>query len=550
MSEPRIDFKQDMYYHKLLHFEAISKMTIAKKTMLIMLVMILILLAANTAIQRFVIFPAFQSLEHQQAKKDVDRVEAIIFNALDLLNRHSNDWSYWNDTYVFMQDLNEDYIESNLSADTFSNIQINLAYFIDTNLQPVWAESYHFGDHIVNIATDEYITQSILLLKDELDKVKSMSTEENRGSYGLFFQNNTPILFSISPILTNDGEGPVRGYVVFGRTLDPLLIKQLGNQISTAFEIVTATKNPITMTDFSNYSYSREALNKETLKISKTYSFNNTPAFTISSDLSRSLTRNGLNSLRYALFSEFIIGIILIIIIGYFLNKIVFYPLAKLKVQIQRISRNKSYTLEFNKMLDILEKNNSSLVDANIQTQSANTKLKKLSLTDPLTGIANRLGLEEKLYIEWGALSRQKSSLAILMVDIDHFKLFNDYYGHLEGDKCIKILAEIFNNNMQRPRDMAARFGGEEFILILPETTINAAYNIAKRIHRDVANYAIEHKNSEVSEYVTISTGIACTIPAPGSSIDALIKSADEALYTAKKNGRNKIEIRKPTNKI
>jgi diguanylate cyclase (GGDEF)-like protein len=542
-------------------------MTIAKKTMLIMLLMIVILLAANTAVQQFIVFPTFQDLEHQQSKKDIDRVGDAILQSLDELDRIAYDWAFWDDTYAFIEDHNEAYIEANLGEDSFSNLRIDLAYFLDINFQPVWAETYHFSyDEGVEITTsDEDIRQPLLILKDKFEASKSAYTEEAESIYGIFFQDDVPTLFTIVPIVNSYGAGPVKGYLFFGRTLDALFIDALGMQLSTEFEITTLTEKRITMTDFSNHSHEIEALDHETLKTIKTYFINSLPVFKISIQLPRSITQNGRNSLKYALFSELAIGIVLILITGNILNKSVFFPILKLKKQIQGISKHKDYKLrshifgtdeicilsrEFNKMLDIVEKNNIELTEANSRIQTVNIELKKLSSTDPLTGIANRLGLEEKLNIEWAALSRQKSPLAILMIDIDYFKLYNDHYGHLEGDKCIRRLAQALDSNMHRPRDMAARFGGEEFILILPETTITIAQDIAKRIYRDVAKCAIEHKYNAVSEYITISTGIACTVPSADTSIDDLIRNADKALYVAKKSGRNKIEINTSLYKI
>lgn len=141
------------------------------------------------------------------------------------------------------------------------------------------------------------------------------------------------------------------------------------------------------------------------------------------------------------------------------------------------------------------------------------------------------------------ALSRKQSPLVIVMIDMDYFKLFNDHYGHIKGDKCLRQVSSILNDNTRRTPDMAARFGGEAFTLVLPETNIQAALKLAENIQNDIANSKIQHKLSGVSEFVTVSIGITCLIPTAAMSIDSIMQNADEALYTAKKNGRNQIEI-------
>ena len=166
--------------------------------------------------------------------------------------------------------------------------------------------------------------------------------------------------------------------------------------------------------------------------------------------------------------------------------------------------------------------------------------LENISMKDGLTGIPNRRRLDEYLMQEWRRAQRHAKPISLLMLDIDHFKLYNDSYGHSAGDECLKKIAQAIEDSLTRPADLAARFGGEEFACVLPETTREGALLIAERVHNNLAKLAIPHEYSPLSHYVTISIGITTTIPDSSSSWENFINGADKMLYEAKKTGRNK----------
>ncbi len=165
--------------------------------------------------------------------------------------------------------------------------------------------------------------------------------------------------------------------------------------------------------------------------------------------------------------------------------------------------------------------------------------LQEISMKDGLTGIPNRRRLDEYLHQEWRRAQRQTKPISLLMLDIDHFKLYNDNYGHTAGDDCLKKIALAIEESLTRPADLAARFGGEEFACVLPETDQEGAELIAQRVHKSLARLAIPHAYSPIGSFITISIGVTTTVPDQSSSMDQFIKSADEMLYEAKKSGRN-----------
>lgn len=170
----------------------------------------------------------------------------------------------------------------------------------------------------------------------------------------------------------------------------------------------------------------------------------------------------------------------------------------------------------------------------------SNRKLVILADTDELTGICNRRSMDRCLTSEWNRHYRAQKPLSLLFIDIDYFKQYNDTYGHDGGDRCLILIAEILRNHSQRSSDMAVRFGGEEFAVILPETDEHDALNIGKTILADIERLQIPHSSSSVARCVTVSVGVATMIPNQPDSDDLLRLSADKALYQAKKMGRNR----------
>lgn len=168
--------------------------------------------------------------------------------------------------------------------------------------------------------------------------------------------------------------------------------------------------------------------------------------------------------------------------------------------------------------------------------------LESLSQIDGLTGIANRRRFNDYLDQEWRRAIRASIPLALIMMDIDLFKDYNDNYGHPAGDECLRKVAVALSDTLNRPADLVARFGGEEFVCVLPETDLAGATLVAGRLQEAIASANISHEHSSVSVSVTMSFGVVSTVPSQETSPDWLVEQADRFLYNAKHKGRNRIE--------
>ncbi|MDH4227833.1 MAG: diguanylate cyclase [Deltaproteobacteria bacterium] len=215
--------------------------------------------------------------------------------------------------------------------------------------------------------------------------------------------------------------------------------------------------------------------------------------------------------------------------------------IAKPVSEIELLARIRA-ALSLKKEIDRRNEQADELLRIGIELSEANEKLKHLSLLDGLTGISNRRGFDEAIEVLFAHSIRAKKPISMILIDIDYFKLYNDTHGHLAGDDCLRMVAKTIRATVRRKSDMVARYGGEEFVVVMPDTGVDNATSAAEDIRAAVEGKKLPHGSSRASDYVTISSGVASILPAPKDSADALFALADEALYDAKHNGRNRVE--------
>lgn len=175
------------------------------------------------------------------------------------------------------------------------------------------------------------------------------------------------------------------------------------------------------------------------------------------------------------------------------------------------------------------------------ELEAANRKLEQLSMSDGLTGIANRRCFDQRLAQEWARATREDLPLALLLVDADNFKALNDALGHLHGDECLRTLARLCSDVVDGDRDLVARYGGEELVVLLPGRDLRGARRLAERLRARIEAAALPHPDSAVAAHVTVSIGVAALAPEQMRTPDRLILAADHALYAAKARGKNRV---------
>lgn len=248
-----------------------------------------------------------------------------------------------------------------------------------------------------------------------------------------------------------------------------------------------------------------------------------------------SLTENS-NSSLVSIKKRNIQAVTVVVIIASILSAIVVLRIRKVQLELRVYSK----TLQ--QIIDSLEQ---QVNERTKELSKLNEQLKDASEKDELTGLFNRRKFNAFLEEEYSRSSRLGSCFSLLLIDIDYFKLYNDNYGHIKGDHCLASVAKIMNKALPRSIDFIARYGGEEFVIILPSTGLEGATQVANIIREAVINANIEHAFSKVEKYVTISQGVTTYHKDDSLSISEIINDADQALYLAKSNGRNRVESNK-----
>jgi diguanylate cyclase (GGDEF)-like protein len=241
-------------------------------------------------------------------------------------------------------------------------------------------------------------------------------------------------------------------------------------------------------------------------------------------------------------------GILILIVAWIGGERLIVDPIRSLARTATRVGRGdltarperQRWAKEFAPLAAALREMAQKLAERESELRSANEHLEQLALIDPLSGVANRRNFDETLARNWKEAVRHRRPLGLLMIDVDHFKLFNDRYGHVQGDACLRRVGKLLMNLACRPGDLPARYGGEEFAVLLPGASLAGARIVAERLRHAVEELCIAHADSPLGQ-VTVSIGAASLVPSLGDSAKGLIEAADEGLYAAKRGGRNAV---------
>lgn len=209
----------------------------------------------------------------------------------------------------------------------------------------------------------------------------------------------------------------------------------------------------------------------------------------------------------------------------------------------KRTSELQQRTEELEKVNQQLKYLKKQLEQRTVALETANKELKRLNALDGLTLIANRCCFDEFLIEKWYRLAQEQQPLSLIFADVDYFKNYNDHYGHLAGDECLRQIAQGIDKIVKDSSYLVARYGGEEFVILLPNVQVKETIQIAENIKKTILLLKIVHAKSPINDYVSLSMGIASLIPDQNLYPEQLVKMADEALYQAKYQGRNRIVV-------
>lgn len=498
---------------------------------------------------RYLIFPGFIHWEEQEAEQNIQRINNSIERELKTLDIRNLDWANRDDTVTFIVRGEEAYVQSNLLGDIVESLDLDYLQFLKLSGESRWlGSSARISDEDVAIING--LNRNLLQAQASPGESEPQISKHS----GIVTVAGKLFIFSMRPIVRSAGDGPAQGMLLMGQFIDTEKLQEQ-TLISFTFEpltqdaldplaanilerIHTGTPYPIEKTDnesFVMFSVVKDIMGQE--------------AFLLRTNYPGKISRHGIKLIEEAMFFSIVGSVALLAILLFLLNRIIITPIHELTVHVHSVIRSQDYSrhtgMDRKDDIGILARTfDRLLVQMGSQTTAlleANKLLEKSSLTDALTGIANRRKLDLFLEQVWQQHLRQQEPLTMIVCDLDHFKLYNDTYGHDQGDTCLKIVARVLTDSLYRPTDLVCRYGGEEFVVLLPNTDIAGGELIALKICNVLHDQQIEHSSSPTLPVVTMSFGVATMIPEDKQGRDALFKAADQALYKAKEQGRNRV---------
>lgn len=511
-------------------------MSLKSKLLLLLFFTILFLLVSNLVEQYYIIFPSFVSLEEREAEKDNARIHQAISNELAHLDMLCGDWAIWDDSYEFIQDGNEEYIESNLELNTLISAKLNLVLYVNKEKKVIFKRFYDLEKSFDITFVDDDLNKLVDIVLG--DTSKPLETVD-----GILPLSQGPLMISSRPIFTSEGKGPATGCIVMGRLFSKSVLYSIKDQTDVEFRFF-----PDTLKTVHEPKTVIVQSSKDMLTMHGTYqSLENAIAYVVETNYVREITRRGLHSILIGELLFSISALILVIILFGITQNSVIRPLKTMSeitmqirttgdfsMRIPRLVKNEigSLASAFNLLLEKIEQQTFAL-------QEANSNLNVLARMDGLTGLYNRRTLDESLKSEWNRLLRGRKPLTVMLCDVDNFKKYNDFFGHQKGDDALKAVADVLKKATLRSADGTFRYGGEEFCVVLPDTDSAGAVTVAERIRSAVEQLKIPHVPSLGDSVVTISLGFSTKIPSEHESLNEILSESDEALYEAKRQGRN-----------
>ncbi|MDC7221864.1 MAG: diguanylate cyclase [Spirochaetales bacterium] len=475
----------------------------------------------------------FLHLESEELKRVKQSVEVALEREILYIDSIVKDVAFWDDTWNYLREPenNKDYVITNLEIETPINLSLEYMAIINRDRTILY--------QIIVDTEEEEITSWPSFPSDRLNE--NILLPKDREVYRGIFKNGTDlIILSIRNVYKGDGKGPSAGYYMVGKKVDENLMEQMRGMSYPYLDITPL--DPQEIDSIQTKRYRGDSLILQEL-LPDIYG---TPAALLTVNYKRTILNAGKNSLVFYIISVIVNMIAIGLITMHFIENHMIFPLKLLLEHMNRINDKDDFSLrlemerqdefgilsaDYNRLLDLIEENNSRLIE--------------MANRDELTGLHNRRFINE--YIESISTGEQETGSA-LMIDIDYFKKYNDRYGHIAGDHCIRQVAEVIKDTATRPADISSRYGGEEFIILLFDTSREGALTVAEKIQATLRKMKIPHENSPVQPYVTVSGGLSFRKSLKSKEdILEMINEADKALYQSKEEGRDRITFFKET---
>lgn len=489
---------------------------------------------------------SYAAIERRDLTAHMGRIVQSVEAGLISLSSQVGDWAVWTDLYNFAAKPDADWAKENIGALAMKPANLSLAMV------------YGAQGQLLTMSTRDHQGNPLRLPSLHVSPYAALfKTPTREPRCGLIKSDVGLMLSCWSNITRSDGSGDFVGTVVMGRLLDQTMLAKLRDQTRLPIALREVGEMPAGLSlwpaalsaasigkpefwsryephQYHLYYVLQDLLQKDV------------GVFTL--DVARDVHEQGerlfLQVSRQLVWTALGTAVFLGIAVHFLLTR----RLRKFTIELVKLARestwNSRISIRGDDELGILSSRVNTLLSL-IETQVDN--LKALTLTDALTGLANRRNFDARLALEFARQQRTERPLALLLLDVDYFKRYNDHYGHPAGDLVLKELAQVLRLSVARASDLPARIGGEEFAILLPETDAAGAAALAEQVRQNLQKRGIRHADSPVAPLMTVSIGIAVTLAKIGSeSMDVFVKRADGALYQAKHAGRDRACVAAP----
>lgn len=502
------------------------------KLLLIFVIMLLAFSSVHLVIREYWTIPQLVALEVEKDKKDIYKLNSALLRVYNELEMLVYDNAVWDELYNVILTRDLDYLETNFFIPkSFVSLKINGMSFFDQNNNPLSSSPFK--------SLPPSLKKNLLISKQEMIN----NGQQTLFKQGLITLNDRLILFVSGSVLPSSGVGDLAGTMLVWSYFDGKIAHQLSEITQTTVtaaqaDTFSATTPIIDFNQLDAQNHIRTQLSNIHVRFNDIF---NEPALILSYPTPRRMFDD--SPFEMSMVVALLMSLVILLIIYFILTIMIIEPLNKLKATVREVMERGNFQLTTN-----LERTDeigrlALLIDVlfnkvHVQQHALkhnNRQLKRLSDTDPLTGIANRRAMMQVLE----QLTPSAMPISVIMLDVDYFKKFNDCYGHQQGDLALKHVAKALKHHIRRQNDVIARYGGEEFVVVLLNTCQSDARSMAYAIREAIEGLAIEHKTSLISQFLTASIGVSCCDEFDNFSIETLLHQADSALYKAKEQGRN-----------
>ncbi|RZF82016.1 hypothetical protein CWC26_06660 [Pseudoalteromonas sp. S4488] len=508
------------------------------------------ILLAQTIIRHFWILPTFEAMTKQNDRIDIQRVESQLQQEVDALSKMVFDSSAWDTMYKAAQQrdtqwFNTDYV----IADALQRLDVNGWYLYDTQANIIGGGSFN-NDYkpyspTVLESPNLLIKNNLIILSDDITTSQSELIHKVR----FITIDKTPAVTVAYNVTRSDGTGEFVATLLLWSFIDEGFVENLTPGLANDISFYGTDEAPKYKEHLIRVFGEKRSALETTQYNRRLYLGVNDQAgdllFVLSiASRERTYDRSLFDS---SLITGLLISGSVFILFYLYINQQVLRPLRKLYILVNSAIRNNDFSARdeyfgnnelhqlgrgMNELFSLIENQRAEILERH-------QKLKHISNTDSMTTLANRRALDKHFAMLASDTDLASQPISMIVADIDHFKLYNDYYGHDQGDKALCEVANLLKENTQPSNHFVARYGGEEFVIVLSNTDKQEALKVAETLRNAVASAHITHQGRADLSYVTLSIGVASKAANEAFDSDSLFKIADDALYKAKKQGRN-----------